>query len=106
MNSDQSKALYAAMCAEAEAKGLLRARARQDSSLAPDDPRKFHDPGKALGRASSANLEAVAERLIKRGIQMSEADHLRVNRDPCFCCQVPFDKHGEFGCRRWQGTAR
>jgi hypothetical protein len=105
MNSDQSKALYAAMEAEAEAKGLLRTRARQFSSLAPEVERRC-DPGKTLRRGSSANLEAVAERLTKRGIQMSEADHLRVNRDPCFFCQVPFDKHDEFGCRRWQGTAR
>ena len=94
---------YAAMQAEAEAKGLLRGRARQCSSLAPETERVRNDP-KPAGRSSSANLNAIGERLSRRGMQMSEADHLRVKRDVCFNCQVPFDKHDDVGCREWRGT--
>ena len=103
MTGDESKALYAQMQAEAESKGLLRARARQLTSLPPEIERIRNDP-KPSSRSSSANLDAISDRLSKRGMQMSEADHLRVYRDVCFNCQVPFDKHVDMGCRQWRGT--
>lgn len=59
-------------------------------------------------RCSSSNKAAVEERITKRRTEaeiVAQAAENAIKRDPCFRCGIRFDKHDEFGCRRWIGGA-
>ncbi len=32
-------------------------------------------------------------------------EHRPPPRDPCFLCQVPYDRHDEHGCKTWKGMS-
>lgn len=59
-------------------------------------------PRKGKKPATYETPENTARRAEQRLQAELEVEARRVSRDVCFACQVPFDKHAEFGCRKWR----
>lgn len=60
-------------------------------------PPKKSPPSKFSQTPEGAALRL--ERALKKDL---EADARRVQRDPCFMCGTPYDRHEQFGCKRWR----
>jgi hypothetical protein len=61
--------------------------------------------GSKLGRDHGSNLEVQRERVEARLRCLTEAEHLRVDRDECGRCGVRKDKHEQAGCPKWRAKA-
>ena len=59
-------------------------------------------PKKAGPSAFHQTPEGAALRLERALNKERDADARRVQRDPCFMCGTPYDRHEQFGCRKWR----
>lgn len=59
-------------------------------------------PKKAGPSAFHQTPEGAALRLERALNKDRDAEARRVQRDPCFMCGTPYDRHEQFGCKRWR----
>ena len=63
--------------------------------------RANRDGGVGRNPRTEAALAAAASRVAALAEDARSATMRAVKRDPCFHCGVPYDRHGEQGCKRW-----
>lgn len=59
-------------------------------------------PKKTGPSAFHQTPEGAALRLERALNKDRDAEARRVQRDPCFMCGTPYDRHEQFGCKRWR----
>lgn len=56
----------------------------------------------ALSTSKYHTPEGAARRLQASLDKDRNAEARRVQRDPCFMCGTPYDRHEQFGCKKWR----
>lgn len=55
-----------------------------------------------LPPAHGSNKAAIEDRVSRRQQLDADAQGRYTQRDPCFACGIPYDRHDTLGCRRWR----